>query len=126
MGFRLAVLLTLCCGLASSGQPASAGEQQMITINMLVEHDPWTVTCLDDQNIRIQGGHGQGTPTGRTVRPHLRRAHWHLYWTGEGSRHDPARAIPVLRWLPPIPVKLDEAPEPIVRPVPSVASDGQG
>jgi hypothetical protein len=39
-------------------------------------------------------------PTGRRVAPHVRRAHWHLYWTGEGSRKDPARAKPLLRWVP--------------------------
>jgi hypothetical protein len=39
-------------------------------------------------------------PTGRRVAPHVRRAHWHLYWVGEGSRKDPARAKPLLRWVP--------------------------
>ncbi len=39
-------------------------------------------------------------PTGRRVAPHVRRAHWHLYWVGEGSRKDPTRARPVLRWVP--------------------------
>jgi len=39
-------------------------------------------------------------PTGRRVAPHVRRAHWHLYWTGEGSRKDPSLAKPLLRWVP--------------------------
>jgi hypothetical protein len=39
-------------------------------------------------------------PTGRRMVPHVRRAHWHLYWTGEGSRKDSTRAKPVLRWVP--------------------------
>jgi hypothetical protein len=39
-------------------------------------------------------------PTGRRVAPHVRRAHWHLYWTGEGARKDPTRAKPLLRWVP--------------------------
>ena len=39
-------------------------------------------------------------PTGRRVAPHVRRAHWHLYWIGEGSRKDPSRAKPLLRWVP--------------------------
>ncbi len=39
-------------------------------------------------------------PTGRRVAPHVRRAHWHLYWVGEGSRKDPSRAKPLLRWVP--------------------------
>jgi hypothetical protein len=40
-----------------------------------------------------------GDPTGRTMRPHLRRAHAHLYWTGQG------RQTPRLRFLLPISVK---------------------
>ncbi|GAA6732831.1 hypothetical protein YIM73518_25950 [Thermus brockianus] len=38
--------------------------------------------------------------TGRSVAPHIRRAHWHLYWTGEGARKDPSRATPWIRWVP--------------------------
>lgn len=45
-----------------------------------------------------------GGSSGRGVAPHLRRAHWHTYYTGEGSRRDPSCRVPVLRWLPPIPV----------------------
>lgn len=40
-----------------------------------------------------------GQKTGRTVRPHVRRAHPHLYWTG------PGRKIPRVRYLPTILVK---------------------
>lgn len=36
---------------------------------------------------------------GRSVRPHIRAAHAHLYWTG------PGRTVPVVRFLPPVPVK---------------------
>ena len=38
---------------------------------------------------------------GRSPQPHIRRGHWHLYWTGEGSRKDPFRAVPKVRWLEP-------------------------
>jgi hypothetical protein len=41
----------------------------------------------------------EGEATGRTIRPHVRRAHAHLYWTGTG------RQIPRIRFLLPIPVK---------------------
>ncbi|MCS6867132.1 hypothetical protein, partial [Thermus sp.] len=40
-----------------------------------------------------------GPPGGRTVAPHVRRAHWHLYWVGEGSRKDPSKAQARLRWV---------------------------
>lgn len=33
--------------------------------------------------------------TGRTVRPHVRRAHWHHYWVGEG------RTRLEVRWIEP-------------------------
>ena len=49
-----------------------------------------------------------GLNMGRTVRPHLRRAHSHLYWTGEG------RTQPRVRFLLPISIKggkLVEEPE---------------
>lgn len=49
-----------------------------------------------------------GVATGRTVRPHMRRAHSHLYWTG------PGREQPRVRFLLPISVKggkLVEEPE---------------
>ncbi|RMH19993.1 MAG: hypothetical protein D6698_04950 [Gammaproteobacteria bacterium] len=39
------------------------------------------------------GGQRETVPTGRTVSPHMRRAHWHLYWTG------PGRKTPVLRFV---------------------------
>lgn len=53
--------------------------------------------------------------TGMSVRPHVRRAHWHHYWTGP---RDAERRL-VLRWLSPILVGLDDdAPsEATVRPV---------
>ena len=39
--------------------------------------------------------------TGATVRPHMRRAHWHLYWSGHG------KMVPKIRWVSPIFVKGD-------------------
>lgn len=42
-----------------------------------------------------------GEPTGNKQRPHVRRAHWHTYWTGEG------RSNLKVRWLHPILVNAD-------------------
>ena len=50
-------------------------------------------------------------------RAHIRRAHWHTYWVGEGSRIDPSKAQVRVRWLPPIPVGLPDALIPTIRPV---------
>ena len=46
-----------------------------------------------------------------TPRPHLRRAHWHSFWTGK--RGGSERKL-VLRWLPPIAVNIDGAELPTV------------
>jgi len=42
--------------------------------------------------------------THASPRPHMRRAHYHHYWTGP---RDGERKL-VLRWLPPIPIGVDE------------------
>lgn len=55
-------------------------------------------------------------PTGRTVAPHLRKAHWHSFWTG--PRTDPAQRRLRLQFLPSTPVNLGPgAIAPVVRPV---------
>lgn len=41
--------------------------------------------------------------TQASTRPHIRRAHWHHFWTGP---RDGERKL-ILRWLPPIPVGID-------------------
>ena len=41
-----------------------------------------------------------GAPTGRTVRPHLRRGHWHGFWTGPRKENRDQQKF-VLKWLPP-------------------------
>lgn len=41
--------------------------------------------------------HGDGPQgSGAPKRPHMRRAHWHLYWTG------PGRTVPRIRWVMPV------------------------
>ena len=45
-----------------------------------------------------QGGHHAGP------RPHVRRAHWHGFWSGPRDADERRYA---LKWLPPIPVNLD-------------------
>src|SRR3546814_10697965 len=65
-----------------------------------------------------------GDVTGRQVRAHVRRAHWHTMISGPRLRDDKT-VIPAaqgkrdLRWLPPIPVNVDDydAMPSVVRPV---------
>lgn len=53
-----------------------------------------------------------GETTGRSVRPHIRRAHWHTFLAGPRQRR--------IKWMPPIPVKLDGGDLPaVIRPVKS-------
>lgn len=40
---------------------------------------------------------------GASVRPHVRRAHWHSFWVGKRGEQKLS-----LRWLPPIPVKVND------------------
>ncbi len=48
----------------------------------------------------------------RTVMPHLRKAHWHHYWTGPKS--DPDQRKLVVRWIHPVFVGQNET-TPVVR-----------
>ena len=45
-------------------------------------------------------------PTGKRVKAHMRRAHWHAFWTGRMS--EPSLRKLEVKWLPPIPVGLSE------------------
>jgi hypothetical protein len=65
------------------------------------------------------GQDDQGGEPAARLRPraHIRRAHWHTYWVGEGSRTDPSKAHARVRWLPPIPVGLPDELIPTIRPV---------
>ena len=48
----------------------------------------------------------QGSP-----RPHMRRAHWHGFWSGTIKSKEGVEPIPRefnLRWLPPIPVAMND------------------
>jgi len=58
--------------------------------------------------------HSGATRQGRSPTAHLRRAHWHTYWTGQGSRKDRSKAVPVVRWLHPVLVGSGEV-MPVVR-----------
>lgn len=59
-----------------------------------------TMTTADDR-----GG------THASPRPHVRRAHWHTFWTG--PREDPQKRKPILKWLSPILVGGDSKDMPV-------------
>jgi hypothetical protein len=63
-------------------------------------------SAVEDQSIKAS-----------SPRSHIRRAHWHSYWVGAHESRERRRE---LRWLPPIPVNLDEGDAPdlaTIRPV---------
>jgi hypothetical protein len=55
--------------------------------------------------------------THASPRPHIRRAHWHSFWVGQRAVPE-ARSV-VLKWLPPIPVNVQDTDDliPTVRDV---------
>jgi hypothetical protein len=59
----------------------------------------------------IEHSRDAGDESGRLVRPHMRRAHSHLYWIGAGRR------VPRVRFLLPISVKGGAVVEEPERPV---------
>lgn len=54
---------------------------------------------------------GSESGAGSPKRPHVRRAHWHLYWTGEG------RTVPRVKWVMPTFIHADAATSAVVHPV---------
>lgn len=68
--------------------------------------------ALRDAYAREQTG-GDAAPTGRHVRPHVRRAHWHTILSGARKRDD-GTTIPSadrradLRWMPPTPINVED------------------
>lgn len=56
------------------------------------------------RNSRSLASKSPSTGLGASKAPHIRRGHWHRFWTGP---RDGERKV-ILRWLPPIPVNLDK------------------
>ena len=54
------------------------------------------VTPIDSSANTEHGTHAR-------PRPHIRSAHWTTYWTGPRS----GQQIPILRWIPPLPINMD-------------------
>ena len=58
--------------------------------------------CSEDDEAEKPVGVGNKIRHSSTVRAHVRRAHWHHYWTGKG------RTELVLRWIAPTPIGYGE------------------
>jgi hypothetical protein len=122
----VSLLLYLCSekpdvsGYGQPGKPKRIKGSKKLDVPKKVRH--WDVAFRLGASLRSaeaaardQKEHAMGG--GETPRPHIRRAHWHLYWTGpKGSAQ-----TPVLRWLSPILVAFGDDPGPlpaVIRTVP--------
>lgn len=64
-----------------------------------------------ETGIKIRAARSGETGTHAGPRPHIRRAHWHTYWTGKkkwGDGENPVPQTPQLRWLAPIAVAMQD------------------
>ncbi len=110
----VALLLYICSRGADIRDPDHPGAQlpsRSVTPRPAGPPRVWEMgyriaTALRASRLAPHGG--SGAPTGRSVAAHLRRAHWHLYWTGPGSRSDPAKRVAVVRWVHPVLVGAGE------------------
>ena len=99
-------------------------EQQSTTTNSRVIKDryveirKWDVgVCIGDA-IRAMTStqpvnHQEKKPgTHASPRPHMRRGHWHYFWTG--SKSEPSERKLVLRWVAPMPIGITGGDTPVV------------
>jgi hypothetical protein len=111
----------------SNGEPARSERQRtknpsIRRLPIPVSPSQWHVGYRLGAAFRHAMDHAQNDPsqpTGTKASPigHIRRAHWHTYWVGPKS--EPEKRRRQLKWLPPIPVNLDDVDELIatIRPV---------
>ena len=71
----------------------------------------WDVGVRMGQAIRkyrsSESGNGEITAA-KGKRPHIRRGHWHTYWTGSRKPEMVHERKPKLKWLPPVPVNSED------------------
>lgn len=123
----LSLLLYLCSespDLTRRGQPAAPANPEPVR----TRRTGWRLFPADgprewDVGVRIGAAlraayareetGGEAAASGRHVRPHVRRAHWHTILSGARKRDD-GTVIPAseqrrdLRWMPPIPVAITD------------------
>ena len=105
----LSVVLYLCSksadygGGAGPGRPRPTKTKQGFRIFPPDAPHIWNVGVRIGSFIRSSDSEQEGREGRHSgVRPHIRRAHWHLYYHGE------KRIQAQIKWLPPIPVNVHE------------------
>lgn len=99
-------------------------EQQSTTTNSRVIKDRYVEIRKWDVGVRIGDAiramtstqpvnHQEKKPgTHASPRPHMRRGHWHYFWTG--SKSEPSERKLVLRWVAPMPIGITGGDTPVV------------
>lgn len=68
----------------------------------------WRIGFAIGAALRRAKANAEETESGRfSPAPHIRRAHWHSFWTGKRRQDAPGERL-IVKWLPPIPVGLSE------------------
>jgi hypothetical protein len=62
-------------------------------------------TIRKHRNESNQESESRSSGSHSSPRPHIRKAHWHHFWSGKGRKEL------ILKWLPPIPVGIDDNEE---------------
>lgn len=122
--FLKQILQVILYILAQNAEITPSSEQTFITKRSKVIRDKyseirkWDVgirigTAIRQQNVLSQTeytrkeGNGHNSP-----RPHMRRGHWHHFWTGPKAQPEERKLI--LKWLSPIAVAVNPEDTPIV------------
>ncbi len=61
---------------------------------------------LADSEKETEREKSAGEKSHASPRPHVRRAHWHSYWTG--PRKEPEKQKLILKWIPPVLVGVED------------------
>jgi hypothetical protein len=109
----------------SKGKLAAPAKKTAVKTKKGMKHFPPAEPTVWDTAWRIGGAiraanelanSSVATGMGGTVRPHVRRAHWHKFWVGPLNGNRVVRAD----WMPPISVKVN-SPRELVTAVRSVS-----
>lgn len=110
----LSLILYLCCRNADiagrPGNPAPVKTRRGPRLFAADHPQVWEVGARLGAALRgamARGSDDGGIGSGATVRPHIRGAHWHTYLLGPRKDVPAERRRRELRWLPPIPVRVE-------------------
>ncbi len=120
----LSLVLYLCSESAEYARekpirPAPVRTKLGYRIPVAEQHKQWEIGVRIGATIRMarqqqDSGYETYSETGRTVRPHIRKAHWHGYWSGSRAEDKKEERKFSVKWIPPVFVKPDVGDLPAV------------